>query len=253
MKKRLRILAILCLAISLLIPTGSAFGADVSVNKVIVQLKDNNIAEMSLLQWGDFMEILMGDQASIRGIVTNTNLPFTLLMWGELYPDELEYATTEYQWNDALVRGTIQYKEVNGQDWYEFVPPAVPAPTASAFSIGGGTGVTTVNGALNGNAITFTVDPSATYTTASVTVSADVYVTVTKYGETTPSRTDVNVEKGTLTADAGMLSAFSVTKTSATGQELISQTASGPITVLLKSQADQTKTTTYTVNFAAAQ
>lgn len=128
----------------------------------------------------------------------------------------------------------------------------VPAPTASAFSIGG-TGVTTVNGALSGNAITFTVDPSATYTTASVNVSADVYVTVTKYGATTPSRTDVNVEKGTLTADAGMLSAFTVTKTSATGQELLSQTASGPITVLLKSQADQTKTTTYTVNFVAAQ
>jgi len=128
----------------------------------------------------------------------------------------------------------------------------VNAPTASAFSIGGDAGVTTVDGTVVGNEITFAVDPNDTYTTASVTLSQDVHVTVTKAGETTPAGTDVFVEAGTLSVVGDLLEAFNISKTSATGAELIAQTpADSAITVLLKSAADPTKTTTYTVKFVA--
>ena len=107
-----------------------------------------------------------------------------------------------------------------------------------------------VNGTVAGNEITFAVDPAATYTNASVTLSQDVRVTVTKAGEATPSRTDVLVNQGVLSTDVGLLGAFNITKNEATGTELIAQTPTGTaITVLLKSVTDATKTTTYTVKF----
>ena len=153
---------------------------------------------------------------------------------------------------EQTVTGSVTYLEVT-EDYTFTVPPLIPAPTASAFSIGGAAGVTPVNGTIVGNEITFVVEPGTTYTTASVALSRDAYVTVTKAGESEPARTEVLVEQGVLSADAGLLGAFGITKTTATGAELIAQTPSDiAITVELKSVADATKKTTYTIRFVAA-
>lgn len=234
---------VLCLAIALLIPTGAVFAADeVSVSKVIVTLKDTNKAEMSLIQWGDFMDILLSDEAKVSGIVASNNLPFDLIMWGQLYPDELASATEQYQWTEGLVRGTIIYKEVSGQDWYEYVPPATVAPTVSNITFDG-----VAQTIATDNTISVIVDPGKTYTTASVTLSQKARVTVVS-GSTSKSAI---VPAGTLN-NAVAIAAFT-SQTEPTGQKLISIT---PVTVTLQA-VDASENdipdvkTVYTVNFVS--
>lgn len=124
-------------------------------------------------------------------------------------------------------------------------------PTAWDFKLTGGEGVAEVIGtAEEGNAITFVVDTNATYTGASVTLSDDVWVTVTGPGIT--ERSPVNVLKGDLKADTTLLKRFDLKdKTSATGDELIAKTQNELIQVVLESQAPDKTQTTYTLKFVA--
>lgn len=134
-------------------------------------------------------------------------------------------------------------------DTLDFGPYVAPAtgPTASDFKLTGGEGVAEVTGTAVGNAITFEVVPTATYTGASVCLSEEVRVTVTHPG--VKSREPVLADPGELIADATMLGKFGIEKTSVTGEELIAKTATDSIEVTLESTADPTKTTTYTLTF----